>query len=1209
MRDPFLDRIDSTLDDKQSEACCAEGDIVVVAAGAGSGKTHVLSNRFAWLVATGRATAQKILTLTFTKKAAAEMYGRIYKNLSELSSDTRVTKEEHDRIAKAIFSFSNVHIQTLDSYCSYVVKQCAGKYGIRQDFSTGSAESSRTVKNLAYDFVVEHQDDEAIKAVCGTSSLQSIANSIFADAVLNNTSIVTSISYPKNDFFSCKFTKQSMEIEDEFIKVLKDYNTAIGDISNGLSNITDHSKPRSGFVSAVNNLITIANNNKLEFQKGDINDIHKRADISRKIEYIAYATNSISLRGNIQDNAISQAKDLVKNYRDGIFPCLQSLAEFIIHYDHNQQLYKLLDEFLVLVNNSKHRTGGLTFKDVSELALYILQNDKDMRNQEHEAYDTIMIDEFQDNNADNRSMIEQIGRPVFYVGDEKQSIYKFRGADVSVFNNLKSQASKKIHMTYNYRSNKELLQSFNQIFGGYQQNNSTTKKIEPGENDQNAKIAPENWIFPENDNGDSYKACFTDESCADKSSTDTKKDNYSFVSLFGEKVPVHVVMSNDAVIKEFAKENIDEYLSSTELTANYIADEIERLVYLEASKSVNYNDIAILDGTRTHRRELLEALNRKKIPYLLDEFTDLFDEAPINDIYSFLRLCVYPSDENTYAVVLRSPFCGLDEYSMEAVIAISLKDREQSGIISFNKNDNEEIEKTLAPEQLNRYYAGQKLYDTFSVLALQQPLVKTMTSLWYETGYCFETMRNDFVSVSADQYDFLFELARTADTDGKTLSWFVDQLAEKKKRFGGKEDADIKPEDVTYPREDSNAIQIMTIHKSKGRQFNYVFTLGCTNKRKTEQNKEKIFFSKEDGISIKYTSGINNYFFKKIQEEETKKNDAEFRRLIYVAFTRARKQVYIIGDWNRNGDKKKKETDPNNSSPVEKLLEKYYPGSCSEGGILTYALGKTIYEQNAPFDFLSLKPVDKKTVYSINQPALSSYDDMYKNAKIVTPITPKINHFSPSGFEEMYDDTVRSQHDDTYKELAELFADETANFKANDFGTLIHSYLENNVNGIDSTAFEPDVILFKSLSKQNIEQIKKTCHEIVTTFNNSSIGQQLTDCKKSRRFYKAEYAFKLCLEVGNDKNIITGSIDLVYQDNDGKYEIIDYKSDRCINNEKYYGELYCYKKALAALLSVKEDSIVCSLYYLRFNQIENITVVLSKLNDEFIIHKINGEES
>ena len=172
----YLDLLERKLDEQQMAALSAKGN-VIVAAGAGSGKTQVLATRFAYLVMSYGIKAEKILTLTFTKKAASEMYQRIYKTLEFFANNPDVPSPEKERAAEAVSDFARVHIQTLDSYNSSVLKQCASRYGIRPDFTQGDLGSG----NDAFEYVMKRRDSEVIHYLVNeknSGNLQKIAEDI-----------------------------------------------------------------------------------------------------------------------------------------------------------------------------------------------------------------------------------------------------------------------------------------------------------------------------------------------------------------------------------------------------------------------------------------------------------------------------------------------------------------------------------------------------------------------------------------------------------------------------------------------------------------------------------------------------------------------------------------------------------------------------------------------------------------------------------------------------------------------------------------------------------------------------------------------------------------------------------------------------------------------------------------------------------------------
>ena len=177
----YLDLLKRKLDPSQKAACCRTEN-TIVAAGAGSGKTQVLATRFAWLVMSKEIPASKILTLTFTKKAAAEMYSRIYSTLKFFADNEAVPQKERSLAKKAAADFSQVHIQTLDSYCASVVKQAANRYGIKPDFSGNEEGDDLSLE--AFRFVLENKDNFAIKFYSeNTADLQDFAQKFFAEVV------------------------------------------------------------------------------------------------------------------------------------------------------------------------------------------------------------------------------------------------------------------------------------------------------------------------------------------------------------------------------------------------------------------------------------------------------------------------------------------------------------------------------------------------------------------------------------------------------------------------------------------------------------------------------------------------------------------------------------------------------------------------------------------------------------------------------------------------------------------------------------------------------------------------------------------------------------------------------------------------------------------------------------------------------------------
>ena len=169
----------------------------------------------------------------------------------------------------------------------------------------------------------------------------------------------------------------------------------------------------------------------------------------------------------------------------------------------------------------------------------------------------------------------------------------------------------------------------------------------------------------------------------------------------------------------------------------------------------------------------------------------------------------------------------------------------------------------------------------------------------------------------------------------------------------------------------------------------------------------------------------------------------------------------------------------------------------------------------------------------------------------------------------------------------EAFAENlvSADFSYADFGTLAHDYLEKGSTGVELNKYVPAARLFKNLSDEEKMVLCNTCTVMTQNFFASPTGARFMEAKNSGRFFRSEYGFKHWFE----GRIITGFIDLCFENVDGTFIIVDYKSDSIVNPERYYEQQRCYRYALAELLSVEVEKISCYLYYLRYDKTIDIT--------------------
>jgi ATP-dependent helicase/nuclease subunit A len=438
---------------------------------------------------------------------------------------------------------------------------------------------------------------------------------------------------------------------------------------------------------------------------------------------------------------------------------------------------------------------------------------------------------------------------IFFVGDQKQSIYRFRGADVSVFKKLGKDIKKNIRLKINYRSDRSLIQAFNYIFSRV--------------------------FFEKNDALPDYEAEY-----------EPLEDAGILEDAATARTKMRICL--------FDNHAADKHISAMDVEAAFIAEEIRRMVDNAYQirgrdgkvRACSYRDFAVLERSVTNQHGLERQLRAFGVPHNSENCAGLFIDAPANDIYNFLRLLVYPKDKSAYASVLRSPFTRLSDLTLTVCM------------LNFTGTPfDPAIENQLPAEECPLYARARNIYYEMLRGIREQNLssAELITRLWYDYGYRYETLWSQESQVYGEIYDYLFELARINDVHGKTLAGFIDYLdavALKKEKL----------QNFDLPLERMPGVKIMTIHKSKGLEFPVVFIYGCGGHGQNVKNEGFVSYSHEWGISLNLKEPENfperkagNYFFDLMRETEKQKEEAELRRLLYVAMTRAEDTLVLTG--------------------------------------------------------------------------------------------------------------------------------------------------------------------------------------------------------------------------------------------------------------------------------------------------------------------------
>lgn len=834
---------DAKTPNKEQAAAINCDTNTVVAAGAGSGKTTVLAGRFARLVTEKKYPVDRILTLTFTRKAAAQMYRRIHRDLSRIAADANAsaTAPGRELAKKGMQDFFHARIQTLDSYCTTIVKQAASRYGISPDFALDEDRCRDIAAEESLPFVIARRHHPAIERLYRKKKPVDIAKDLFAETVLK---------------YSClddppDFRKDALEQGEIAADMWEDRIAQLRDSIDTLADLAEGGDPHDGFIGQLLPVLEKLHTAWDTFPSGaSLRSYFKKLNalgpavspecaeciraaeadpIQNGLLQSVMCINEFNgIKLNVGKREYAAGKAVVKTIR-GRFLEFSSLAVFCMQAGLILSLMTLLNEFQDLFLLRKRSEGVLTFTDAARLARAILRDHHDIRGNEKKSVETIMIDEFQDNNELQRDLLfllaekpdrETEGIPtaadiaqgkLFFVGDEKQSIYRFRGADVAAFNGLKDElAGDELPLLINYRSVPPLIGSFNALFGG--------SVFDPAGREPMA-VYPS--VFVPGGELPYFEASYRPLAAG------ISGDGGLTVCILDKK------KSNDA---EEAAESND--FAANENEAVFTAERIKKL--LDENK-YQAGDMAILFRSRSPQKLFEKHLRLLGIPYTSDGIGGFFSDGPVNDLLSVLRLASYPTDTDAYAVTLRSPFVGLSLKGL--TICLTLHKREKNAR-SKNAVPFSDDALPLLPEGDRKKYAeGQKFYAHILKEIPEKTVSAMVSELWYAQGYRYETEWHPQTAVYRELYDYLFSLAVQHDDEGRSLAAFTDKLSAMKEREDPLDDMDI-------PLERSGAVRLMTIHKSKGLEFPVVFIVCCGNRSRNSGNDADVCRTVGGGLSF-----------------------------------------------------------------------------------------------------------------------------------------------------------------------------------------------------------------------------------------------------------------------------------------------------------------------------------------------------------------------
>ncbi|NBC29620.1 MAG: hypothetical protein GVY29_06470, partial [Spirochaetes bacterium] len=585
-----------------------------------------------------------------------------------------------------------------------------------------------------------------------------------------------------------------------------------------------------------------------------------------------------------------------------------------------------------------------------------------------------------------------------------------------------------------------------------------------------------------------------------------------------------------------------------------------------------FGDIAVLlrsSGNQIIFERVFRALG---IPYQTQSVRSLFLEAPAYDVYAWLRLVTVPEDRLAYAAALRSPLAGVSDDGIGVVLAQGASPFEISG----SRTD------LPAEEDADRLARGGEIYRRLRGLADSVAHAELVSEIWYALGYRYLVLRDPSLHAYAEHCDYLVELARLHARE--PLSAFVEALRGQLGQYQ-------RPEDVEIDVHGRSAVQIMTIHKSKGLEFPLVFVANAGNTGRADgMGTSPFYISDEHGLTFNLPTrewsidnrSRSNYFFQVGREEDKARDRAELKRLLYVATTRARNHLIISGVFTKQ-----------NHRSEDHLLNMVLRGIGADPEVLAAdgAGSETADASAAGVALVQIPRVARATLYRRrgSSPVVDLGAYAQELASVPTPErTIPRRDFSVTELAAVADQAPTPEQD---TDAAAERARGEGNTEAL-FGSLAHALVDAMVTteDVEALPINPEVLpidLRRRALQAELAALLPEAYELARRFVESPWGLRL---RELRGAVKIEEGFVLSHRSRGENVMIHGQFDF-YLEEEERVVVIDLKTDQRVDPERHALQMYLYRKAAAALSGKPAVSV---LHYLRHGNEYELETVYSE---------------
>jgi len=791
---------------------------VSLLAGAGSGKTYVLMKRFVQILrADLSVNPTNIVAITFTRKAADEIKGRVRQAVSECVEQAQ-TDLERLRWQEHLQKVESAPISTIHSLCSRILRdnpvetQLDPEFTILEDFE-------------AQDFFKETLQQYLRKNIKENTALRRLVQTYGVNSFVNQ---VTALGDKLSELVrEDNLAEPYLKAKEELPALQQKLFAAVREVIEAREALGAKTKGRQTLTEAAGLL------DKMQKQL-----LAPEPDCS-----LLDASGVVKVSGK----ALAAELTNLKNLR-------QELNHVLLNAkgcDLVQDWLAVLQEFYACLSARKQENNVLFNDDLDLLAIEHLQKNEALRQKYQERYKYIMVDEFQDTNERQRQLIYLLcgnkldgKNNLFIVGDVKQSIYRFRHADVSVFNKVKEDiaqnAGQNLGMKTNFRSTQSIVESCNTAFCQLMD-------------------LPKEEICLEHHEG---------------------------ANTGGAKVCLLQVPYKSKDDDLGAKE--DKWQKEAEAIAAYLQQELPKVepqLRPGASK-------AILLRAMTHCEILRQTLQGYGINCVVVKGKGFYEQQEVLDILNLLAALHNRYASLELAGALRSNYFGLDDATLTQLFWQTENDKPLWDVLQAVGSG--ELQLNLQPEQQALAMQAAERLRSLRQAAALMALPELFAQLWDELKPEFVLSQQENGPSKLANVKKLRRLAQQyCQTKQASLAEWLQNVKDLRASSSKEPAATVQADD---------ALQIMTIHNSKGLEFDLVILPQLDKSVKGDTASIKYLPGKEGeqgllGIKVpdKEIQLQNSGVYELAKARDSELEEEESRRLLYVAMTRAQKQLLMVG--------------------------------------------------------------------------------------------------------------------------------------------------------------------------------------------------------------------------------------------------------------------------------------------------------------------------